>query len=61
MVRAFTAMIVDDAGAAMVEYAIVAAAVAVPIIGVAVAIATGAGNALNTTSTGIQNFNQSPP
>ena len=54
-------MIVDDAGAAMVEYAIVAAAVAVPIIGVAVAIATGAGSALNTTSAGIQNYNQSPP
>lgn len=61
MLRAFRAMMIDETGAAMVEYAVVAAAIAVPIIAVTVAIATGAGNALNTTSNGIQSFNQSPP
>lgn len=54
-------MMGDESGAALVEYAIVAGAIAVPIIGIAVAIAGGAGSALNATSGGIQSFNQSPP
>jgi len=61
MLRAFTAMMIDETGAALVEYALVTAAIAVPIIAVTAAIATGAGNALTTTSNGIQSFNQTPP
>lgn len=59
--RTFVAMIADDAGAVLVEYAIVAACIAVPILAAAAAICTGAGNVLGSTSQGIQSFNQSPP
>lgn len=61
MFRTFAAMMSDDAGAVLVEYAIVAAAIAIPILVAATAICTGAGTALSSTSGGIESLNQSPP
>ena len=61
MLRTFFAMLADDAGAVLVEYAVVAAAIALPLIAVAAAITTGAGATLGSTSGGIQSVNQSPP
>lgn len=61
MFRTFAAMMSDDAGAVLVEYAVVAAAIAIPLLVAATAICTGAGGALGSTSGGIQSVNQSPP
>ncbi|MFN2448175.1 MAG: hypothetical protein ABR508_00070 [Candidatus Baltobacteraceae bacterium] len=51
----------DDAGNAMVEYAIVAAAIALPLLGIGYAIASSGGSGLNTMTTNLSNLGVSPP
>ena len=55
------AMLQDDAGNAMVEYAIVAAGIALPLIGIGYAIATSAGNGLGHTTSVLSNLGTTPP
>lgn len=55
------AMLRDDAGNAMVEYAIVAAGIALPLIGIGYAIASSAGGGLGHTTTGLSNLGTTPP
>lgn len=54
-------MLRDDGGNAMVEYAIVAAGIALPLIGIGYAIATSAGSGLSNTTSGLSNLGQTPP
>jgi Flp pilus assembly pilin Flp len=61
MMRAFANMIRDDGAAAMVEYAIIAAGIALPIIAIGVAISAACGVTLNQTATGLTSLGQSPP
>ena len=51
----------DERGAALVDYAIVASAVALPMLAIGVAVATTCGNTLTTTTTGMASFGQTPP
>jgi len=51
----------DDAGNALVEYAIVAAAIALPLIGIGYAIASSSGTGLSNTTTSLSNLGVSPP
>lgn len=51
----------DDAGNAMVEYAIVAAAIALPLLGLGYAIASSGGSGLSTMTTNLSNLGVSPP
>ena len=50
----------DDSGAAMAEYAIVAAAITLPIIAVAFLIANGCGTALSNTGTNLTALGLNP-
>lgn len=59
--RALLAMLHDDAGNAMVEYAIVAAGIALPLIGIGYAIASSAGSGLGQTTSGLSNLGTTPP
>jgi Flp pilus assembly pilin Flp len=59
--RALLAMLRDDAGNAMVEYAIVAAGIALPLIGIGYAIAHSAGTGLGHTTSGLSNLGMTPP
>ena len=59
--RALLAMLRDDAGNALVEYAIVAAGIALPLIGIGYAIATGAGSGLGLMTNGLSNLGTTPP
>lgn len=59
--NAFMALLHDDAGNALVEYAIVAAGIALPLIGIGYAIATSAGNGLFHTTSGLSNLGTTPP
>jgi Flp pilus assembly pilin Flp len=54
-------MLVDDAGNALVEYAIVAAAIAVPLIGIGYAIAQNSGTNLSNMTTNMSNLGMNPP
>ncbi len=54
-------MIRDDGAAALVEYAIIAAGIALPIIAIGVAISAACGVTLNQTATGLTSLGQSPP
>lgn len=56
-----SAMLHDDAGNAMVEYAIVAAGIALPLIGIGYAIASSAGSGLGHTTSGLSNLGTTPP
>ena len=51
----------DDAGNAIVEYAIVAAAIALPLLGIGYAIASSGGTGLNSMTTNLSNLGVSPP
>lgn len=51
----------DDAGNALVEYAIVAAAIALPLLGIGYAIASSSGTGLNNMTTNLSNLGVSPP
>lgn len=55
------AMLRDDSANAMVEYAIVAAGIALPLIGIGYAIASSAGSGLGNTTTGLSNLGMNPP
>jgi Flp pilus assembly pilin Flp len=59
--RVLLAMLLDDAGNAIVEYAIVAAAVALPLIGIGYAIANNTGIKLGSTTQGLSNLGITPP
>ena len=59
--RSLLAVLRDEAGNAMVEYAIVAAGIALPLIGIGYAIATSAGSGLSHTTSGLSNLGQAPP
>jgi Flp pilus assembly pilin Flp len=59
--RALLAMLHDDAGNAMVEYAIVAAGIALPLIGIGYAIATSAGGSVGQTTNGLSHLGIAPP
>jgi Flp pilus assembly pilin Flp len=59
--RALLAMLRDDAGNAMVEYAIVAAGIALPLIGIGYAIATSAGHGVGQTTSGLSHLGIAPP
>ncbi len=61
MVRIFAAMLRDDGAAALVEYAIIAAGIAVPIIAIGAAISVACGVTLNQTATGLTSLGQNPP
>ena len=51
----------DDAGNALVEYAIVAAAIALPLLGIGYAIASSSGSGLSTMTSNLSNLGVSPP
>jgi Flp pilus assembly pilin Flp len=59
--RAMLAMLRDDAGNALVEYAIVAAGIALPLIGIGYAIASSAGGGLGHTANQLSNLGTNPP
>jgi len=66
MVRSLLAMlnrmlIDDDAGNAMLEYAIVAAAIALPLIAIGYAIAQNSGANLSNMTSNMSNLGISPP
>ena len=51
----------DESGNAIVEYAIVAAAIALPLIGIGYAIASTSGSGLSTMTTNLSSLGVSPP
>ena len=59
--RSLLAMLRDDAGNAMVEYAIVAAGIALPLIGIGYAIAHSAGSGVSQTTSGLSQLGMTPP
>lgn len=59
--RALLSMLRDDAGNALVEYAIVAAGIALPLIGIGYAIASSAGSGLGHATSGLSNLGTTPP
>lgn len=59
--RELIALLRDDTGASLVEYGIIAAALAVPMIAIAAVIVTTAGNQLTSTATHMQTLGQTPP
>ena len=54
-------MLSDDAGNALVEYAIVAAAIALPLIGISVAIANSSGVNLSNMTQHLSGLGTTPP
>lgn len=59
--RAFFALLRDDTGASLAEYAIIAVALAIPMFAIAAILATTAGNQLSSTSSHLQSLGQTPP
>lgn len=57
----FARMLSDDAGNALVEYAIVAAAIALPLIGISVAIANSSGINLSNMTQHLSGLGTTPP
>lgn len=57
----FRMLVTDNAGNALVEYAIVAAAIAVPLIGIGYAIAQSSGSNLSGMTTNLSNLGITPP
>jgi Flp pilus assembly pilin Flp len=60
-VRTFIALLRDDNGASLVEYAMIAAAVALPLLALGAAIATHAAGQLTTTTGNLQKLGTNPP
>jgi Flp pilus assembly pilin Flp len=60
-VRTFIALLRDDNGASLVEYAMIAAAVALPLLALGAAIATNAAGQLTTTTSNLQKLGTNPP
>ena len=54
-------MLCDDAGNAIAEYAIVATAITVSLLGIGYAFAQNAGNNISNVNSGLQNWGQNPP
>jgi Flp pilus assembly pilin Flp len=61
MMRAMLALLRDDTGNALVEYAIVAAGIALPLIGIGYAIAQSAGSGLGQTTSSLSKLGTNPP
>jgi Flp pilus assembly pilin Flp len=61
LLRSARAMLADDGGTAMLEYAIVAAAISVPLIGIATAITGSAGTAMTAMTSGMSTVGANPP
>jgi Flp pilus assembly pilin Flp len=61
LLRLLGRMLTDDAGNAVVEYAIVAAAIALPLIGIGYAIAQNSGSNLSNMTSNMSNLGISPP
>ena len=59
--RNFIALLRDDGGASLVEYAMIAAAVALPLLMLGAAIATSAATQLTTTTNNLQKLGTNPP
>ncbi len=59
--RDFIALLRDDSGASLVEYAMIAAAVALPLLMLGAAIATSAATQLTTTTNNLQKLGTNPP
>lgn len=57
----FARMLSDDVGNALVEYAIVAAAIALPLIGISVAIANSSGVNLSNMTQHLSGLGTTPP
>ncbi len=55
------ALLRDENGASLVEYAMVAALIALPMLALAVAIAATASAQLTTTTGGLQKIGTNPP
>ena len=58
--RNFIALLRDDNGASLVEYAMIAAAVALPLLALGAAIATTAATQLTTTTSHMQQLGTNP-
>jgi len=59
--RQFIALLRDESGASMVEYAVVAALIALPMLAIGAAIAATAATQLTTTTGGLQHMGTNPP
>ena len=57
-IRVAQLMLRDESGASMVEYAIVAAALVLPLVAIFAALETNAGNILTTTGTNLTAIGQ---
>lgn len=55
------ALLCDQTGNVLVEYAMVAAGIALPLIAIGYAIASSAGSGLGHTTTGLSNLGMNPP
>lgn len=61
MKNAFVLLLRDESGATLVEYGIIAAALAVPFIAGASAIVSTISSALSGTTAGMQSIGANPP
>lgn len=59
--RHFIGLLCDDSGASIVEYAVVAALIALPMLAIGAAIAATAATQLTTTTGGLQHMGTNPP
>jgi len=57
----FLALLRDEDGASLVEYAMVAALIALPMLAIGAAIAATAATQLTTTTGGLQHMGTNPP
>lgn len=60
-VTLLSGMLADEAANSLVEYAIVAAGIALPLIGIGYAIASSAGGGLGHATNGLSNLGTNPP
>ncbi|HET9394347.1 MAG TPA: hypothetical protein VFO29_12600 [Candidatus Rubrimentiphilum sp.] len=59
--RSLIALLRDETGASLTEYAIIAVGLAIPMFAIAALIATTGGSQLSSTSTNMQSLGQTPP
>ncbi len=57
----FVALLRDDTGAALVEYAVIAEAVALPLLAIGAAITSTAATQLTTMTGNLQHLGTNPP